>query len=190
MKTGNDVQINEQPVIGLFKSTGVISKVIQWQTRCEYSHAATFIDDYCWEAWHVGGSRKFRAGVTAPQKGEHREDTIIDLYVFHEMLSPMEVNAMRTFLNSMMGAPYDFRSVLRFVTRRAAAVNGKLFCSELSALGFAQIHKHLLHGEPHNFSPRDLSISPLLFKAKTIDWRQWRAQQYEIDYMKVWQTAS
>ena len=73
------------------------------------------------------------------------------------------------WLESQIGKRYDYRSVLRFVSRRPADENDAYFCSELVFRYFEEGGLRLLRGiEAHDVSPRDLSLSPYLYYQDTV----------------------
>jgi uncharacterized protein YycO len=138
--------------VALFKGKGFISKAIRLQTRSPYSHAGIIVGNTLYEAWHVGGVQKGRIAT--------------DPFVEFECPSLLDGDDVRivTFLESVLGMPYDWIMVARFLTRRAARENERYFCSELVMDAFRHVGIDLLHAESHNVSPRDLALSPLLVR--------------------------
>ena len=115
-----------------YKGKSMTSKLIQLQTRSEYSHVAIMLDDLSVvEAWQGTGVRK-------------------------------------DFLLTQLGKKYDYSSVFRFVTRRDALDNDRIFCSELVELAFIRGGLRLLRGNPSHHSPRDTVMCPYLKYLRTI----------------------
>jgi len=112
--------------VGLYKSNTIISKLIRWQTRGKYSHAALHFggDKVAVEAWHKGGVQKGPVGHL------HANGTQIDIYDIKRFFFEDVVEAYAT---EQVGKPYDFTMVARFMSRRGESSRSKekLFCSEL-----------------------------------------------------------
>ncbi len=146
----------------LYRGKGIISRSIRWQTRSKYSHAAIMLDDgTTYESWHKGGVRK----VSHPWE-DHDPTTLIDVYSVDR---PLDTVAMLQYLESQLGKKYDFKSIGRFLTRRDAPANDKLFCSEYALEAFYEGGVELLCIEPSHCSPAHLAMSPLLQFERTID---------------------
>lgn len=140
----------------LFRPTSLIGRLIAWQTRNEYSHAALLFDDgTLYEALEFNGVRK----VPDWQPGAE----LVDIFE----VSVDSDQAMREWLEKQVGKEYDYRSVIRFITRKQEdrKDSGRWFCSELvfAALkkGGAQVLERI---EPWAVSPALLSYSPFLRK--------------------------
>ena len=155
-------------IILQYKGTGLVSKLIQKQTRSPYSHTAIeFSDGKIIEAWRTGGERFWHGCVrwiTNPWDG-HAEDTVIDSY---RIDGYVDEAAARAFAEHQIGHRYDFTSVMRFVSRRNAPANDKWFCSELALSIIESGGLDLLHGNPSRMSPRDVVLSPLLYYEKAL----------------------
>ena len=148
----------------LYRGRSLISRLIQFQTRSDYSHVALMMDDCSvYEAWHVGGVRHLRS----PFDG-HSSGTYIDIFRITD-LRDCDVDQVEFFLSKQLGKKYDFASVVRFITRREAPADDKWFCSELVLAALKRGGVELLRLPPSEASPRDVSISPLLQYDKTID---------------------
>jgi len=148
-------------IIYLFKGTNLISKLIQFQSRSEYSHAAIEIDGNLYEA--VGkGVVKMPVGVALM----HYAKTPYDKF---ECIWPIVNNnkkQIKDFLEEQIGKKYDFTMLIRFLTRQQEHRKSKQkwFCSELV---FAAINKAvpiLKNIEPWMVSPAMISYSPYLRK--------------------------
>lgn len=144
--------------LALYRGTSLVSRLIRWQTRSVYSHAAMLMDDdTVYEAWHRGGVSH------APTLGfNHSPGTMVELYTF--FATDDQLAKIEAFLKSQVGCKYDWLSVIRFVTRFRTTDGSKSrwFCSELvfAALDAAGIPP-LSRIEPHLITPRDLGMSPV-----------------------------
>lgn len=159
----------------LFQGRGMLSRLIRWQQRTRWSHAAIMIDSGLWnpplppinpveriyakepviiEAWQGAGVRQTkldsRDGVEAFEvdglTDAHREKVV-------------------QFLKYQIGKGYDYLGVLRFVSRNRGSRLHKWFCSELvyAALESAGINL-FKRTEAWEVSPGLLARSPLLRK--------------------------
>ncbi len=139
-----------------YKGKGLISRLIQFQTRSPYSHVALLLNESeVIEAWHVGGVRK----LATPFVG-HDLKTVIDVYNITE---DFDEETVLKFLQKQLGKSYDFRSVFRFLTREKVVNDDKWFCSELICEAFSKGGLPLLKNISCSMvSPRDVSISPYL----------------------------
>lgn len=145
----------------LYRGTGLISKAIQFQTRSKYSHvAAQHVNGEVIEAWHTGGVRK----IPDPFY-DHASTTLIDVYKVNE---GFDAGRFWNLLETQIGCDYDFKSVARFLTRKEPSKDKKWFCSELICWAFNRVGRPILHGNPSELSPRDVSKSPLLDFQRTI----------------------
>ena len=148
-----------------YKGKGLISRLIQWQTRGQYSHVGLQLEDgSVIEAWHIGGVRHNAGLGTAHELG-----TEVDIYLV-EHVTKAEKMRVLDFLKSKLGRDYDFRSVFRFLSRRGESDEDrdKWFCSELIAAAFASAGVKLLMTNPSRISPEILSWSPRLVKLETV----------------------
>lgn len=141
-----------------------VSKAIRWQTRSQYSHIALLMpDDTVIEAWHIGGVQRVPSFID-----NHTPGTKVDVYKLRKESLPIGVGeTIANFLQNQVGQPYDFRAIVRFLTRRPYSANKKWFCSELCAEAF-RIGGIPLQDKPtYELSPRDIAMSPLLMKTST-----------------------
>ena len=149
--------------VGLYKSRTIVSRLIRWQTRGEYSHAALHFDGITSiEAWHKGGVQQGSIGHL------HGKGTEIDVY---EIVPPYNDQAISDYAEAQVGKPYDFTMVARFMSRRGESrrSKGKLFCSEMvfDGLGLGGVHL-FRKTEGWEVSPDLLKRSPLLRYSHTI----------------------
>src|SRR5688572_30038297 len=108
----------------LFKGKGLVSRLIRWQTRSEYSHAALLLEDGT-----LIESREGK-GVQAIANWQRPENAVL-----FEVKGLQEewARGAREFLSAQIGKKYDWLMVARFVSRRQEkrSTSGKWFCSEL-----------------------------------------------------------
>ena len=160
--------------VALFKGRSLISRLIRWQTRSEYSHAALWLPETeeVIEAWHRGGVRR------GPIHNVHTPGTEVDIFSvdlplarsYEEPLLDQYEDRMMQFATKQVGGRYSFRSVFRFLSRRSAEHRpGIWFCSELVTRAFRIGGASLLERIPsEHVSPALLSYSPLLKFDRTI----------------------
>lgn len=141
----------------LFKGRGIISRLIRWQTRSKYSHAAILVDEESStiiESWQGAGVRSKKITdwrdievFNVDLQGEHKEAAVL------------------MFLIDQVGKHYDYSGVIRFVSRRKPprADNQKWFCSELVFAAFQYAGVNLLERiDAAAVSPGLLALSPKL----------------------------
>lgn len=140
----------------LYEGKSLVSRIIQFQTRSRFSHAAIQMDSgLIVEAWHIGGVRP----LPSVHEG-HTPGTKVSVF---DVTVPFDTEAVDKFLADQIGKRYDFWSVARFLTRRDSAANDRWFCSELVMAAFLAGGAHLLHRiPPSHTTPRDLWLSPYL----------------------------
>lgn len=142
-----------KPAVLLFHGRGLISAAIRLQTRSEYSHAALLMPDgQIVEAWQGAG---VRVKALTDWSG-------IDIYDVPRLYQ-YQWNDAIDFALRQVGQGYDYKGVLRFLTRQDTPENGKWFCSELvfAAMQFAGLN--LLERIPAaEVSPGMLRLSPHL----------------------------
>lgn len=144
-----------------YQGTSWVSWCIKTQTRSIWSHsAAVFRDDTVVESWHkVGVDHVDEGSLILNLSKNHSPGTTVDL--FHIDCTKEQADIFEAFLLSQKGMPYDFPSVLRFVTKKSAYENGKWFCSELFIYGTNKAGVFLLvYICPSEVSPQLLGISP------------------------------
>lgn len=141
-----------KPAILLMKGKGIISKMIQWQTRSIYSHAAFLLPDgRILESWQGAGVR-IRDYPQGP-----------GITTFDVQISDRRWDDVLNFAHSQVGRPYDYLAVARFITRENDGENTSWFCSELVFEAFSCAGCQLLERvQSWEVSPALLSMSPLL----------------------------
>ena len=132
------------------------SLLIRLQTRSRYSHVAVEMDDgTVIEAWAFIGVRH-----VADKFEAHKAGTVIESF---EITGDCDQAAVASFLRSQLGKKYDYRSLVRFITRRNTRLDDKWFCSELVLEAFRRGGLELLMRIPASHAtPRDIIISPFL----------------------------
>lgn len=115
--------------IVFFKGKGLLSALIRWQTRGKFSHVGlAFPDNAFFESWTGSGKKLWRNGGVAKKLNWQPEG---DETIATVALDDAQMQRARAFCESNLGRGYDFRSVIRFLTRIKPASNDKFFCSEL-----------------------------------------------------------
>jgi hypothetical protein len=154
-----DVVFGDNDVaVCFYAGGGIVGRAIRWQTRSKVGHTATFMPR--WQSWIEADARK---GVIL--RGEERPDRV-DFAV----VTLPNYNAADVFAFQSIGASYDKRMILRFLTRQkeAKGTADDFFCSEHTS----SLLRHggvvaLAHSEPWEESPGDLYLSPILFPQKS-----------------------
>jgi len=142
--------------VGLYKSKTIVSRLIRWQTRGDYSHAALHCDGEAIEAWHRGGVQRGPIGHL------HKKGTVIDIFKVNKLYTNTLTKA---FAVEQVGKPYDFTMVGRFVSRRGVSRRSKKkwFCSELVFDAFVEGGLRLFKNtQGWEVSPDLLKRSPYL----------------------------
>ncbi len=144
------------PAVLLFRGKGIISALIRWQTRGEYSHAALLLPDgRIVESWQGDG---VRIKTLTDWKN-------IDRLHIPVMSDSQWADAI-AFALAEVGRGYDYWAIIRFISRRRMPENDKWFCSELVFAALAHVGVKLFERiEPWAVSPGLLAISPMLSPA-------------------------
>ena len=140
----------------LYSGTSTISRLIRWQTRSQYSHAAAILPDGT-----LIEAREFE-GVLSRYPTISRD---MEAERFTVEVTDAQAEIIERFLKAQVGKRYDYTMVARFVTRRdeARRTSKKWFCSELVFAAFKKAGVALLRDtEPWEVSPGMLARSPLL----------------------------
>jgi len=149
--------------VALFASkVSPISKLIEWETRSKYSHAAIVqTDGSVIEAVENEGVHRLSKlpDVAYPDR--------IDLFEVrgpYGGLNDTQTANIEAFLGRQLGLPYDWPDLIGFVTRSGnAEVRGAWFCSELVFAAIEAGGVTLLRDiPPFQVSPGILSLSPYL----------------------------
>jgi len=107
------------------------------------------------EAWHVGGVKH-----TCNLNADHTEGTLIDVFDIDGLTAEQRCT-VEEFLRANVGFRYDFRGVLKFISRRKHRNPSRWFCSELvfAALQHAKVDV-LQRITPAEVYPGLLCVSP------------------------------
>lgn len=165
--------------LGFYRGRSAVSRLIRWQTRSVYSHVAGRLangehvyDGRCppfdagavVEAWHA----PWPGGVFARRDWfeGHTDETRVDVFAA-PALTPAEAEAAWDWVMDVaIEVPpprYDYRAILRFLSRRRKPADGRWFCSELWAAAFAAVGRPLLARVPAgHVSPAMLAWSTVL----------------------------
>ena len=143
-------------MIGLYKGTSMISTLIKWRTWSEYSHVSWINEDgSVIEAWTDGVCQRKSIHEA------HRPGTQID--IFDVKMSLEQKARIKLFLKGEIGKKYDYRGVMKFISRRSGDNQDRWFCSELIAAAFNFADVPLLVRIPvYKIYPGLLAYSPLL----------------------------
>lgn len=143
-------------IIAAHKGTGVLSRMIAWQTRSYdgYSHVSLVLPDRrqieaWWDGVHINTAFNAHGG---------------DVDFFTVEASDDAAARMVAFAEQEVGAKYDFWADLCFATRlRPAPDDKRWFCSELAYAALAAGGINLFRAtQPWEVSPGMLVRSPLL----------------------------
>ncbi len=173
--------------IALYQGKSLISLLIRWQTRSRYSHAAFLLDDgSVIEAWQpcvreISGTglparqflephgRDTRATISPALSRQHTPGTTVDIFKFITPLTPEENRHLEYLARRDVGTPYDYRGIVRFLTRQRDGRSRRLFCSEQVFARCQQIGRPLLdRTEAWRVPPDWLARSPHLALDQTI----------------------
>jgi uncharacterized protein YycO len=124
----------------LFKGRGLFSKLIQWKTNSQYSHAAILLPDgeTIIESWQGAGVRK--------KKMTDWEDT----ETFNVDYDPFYTQMIINFLETQKGKDYDYLGALGIALNKNIHNKNKFFCFKLVFAAFQYIGVNLLERtEPH-----------------------------------------
>lgn len=145
----------------LHRDQGVVSRLIRWQQRSDYSHASLLLPDgRILEALQGQGVIESRRLMELATKDRER------ITPFAVQVGVRQAASVYEFAHDQTGKPYDWTMVVRFVSRQQESrkSSGKWFCSELVYAACQQAGVHLLHPriEPWRVSPGGLLTSPRL----------------------------
>lgn len=148
--------MNQRGKVLLFRGGDPISWLVKVQTRSQYSHAAILLENgrSCVESYPGSGVR-IRQLTDADFER-------IDIYDVKGMTDEMWRTAIN-FSLEQLDKGYDWRSVLRFVSKVPSSDNSRWFCSELVFKAIAVAGVRLLDRVPSaEVSPAMINLSPLL----------------------------
>jgi len=142
------------PAILLYRGTSAIDRLIQWQTRSPYSHAAI---------WMPNASVIESAnGIGVRHRMACVDDATADVFTVPGATAAHWMRAI-DFCTAEIGCKYDWIGIARFITRKPGGDPDRWFCSELVAAACrAGGFPLLARIEPWAISPGLLAVSPLL----------------------------
>jgi len=114
-----------------FKGISLVSKLIRFWTRGDYSHVGVLINkDVYIEVWPES---KFNAISMKWDKGspfiKHKPKTEVTIFEL-EFKNKDDYLRMVNWYYSLIGKPYDWLAIIGFVLRFKLKPNNKYFCSE------------------------------------------------------------
>lgn len=140
----------------MFRGGNPISLLVRLQTRSIYSHTALLIPGTNWVIESYPGAGVRKRCLTDKDLSE------VDMYDVKGMTPAMWQKAIE-FAETQLTKGYDWRSVLRFVSKTSARENGRWFCSELVHKSIAEGGIRLLERvDSAEVSPGHVAMSPLL----------------------------
>lgn len=163
--------------IALYQGKSPISRLIRWQTRSPYSHAAFLLDDgSVIEAWQpcvreISPARHSSLATRhfAALSRQHTPGTTVDIFKFVAPLTADENRQLEFLARRDVGTPYDYRGIIRFLTRQRDGRSRRLFCSEQVFARCRQIGRPLLERtEAWRVPPDWLARSPHLELDQTV----------------------
>ncbi len=166
--------------IALYHGKSLISRLIRWQTRSPYSHAAFLLDNGgVIEAWAPivreinplppRNSLVEHHPSLPALSAQHTPGTRVDIFRFTTPLKRDENRMLEFLARRDVGTPYDYRGIFRFLTREPGGTKHRLFCSEMVFARCAQIGRPLLdRTEAWRVPPDWLARSPHLELEQTV----------------------
>ena len=143
-----------------YRGVSPLSKSIRWQTRGQYSHIAIHNIETNQVVEALAGPtrkdfwrRNGKVYLADSPSQYHTPGTYIDTLTLKDPEFPHDEAWAHAL--TLVETPYDYRGVIRFVSRRAMDVNGKLFCSEAATENMIAVGHKPTHLKPHVVSPRD-----------------------------------
>lgn len=143
--------------LAFYKGKSIISRLIRWKTRGEYSHVAVMFDDgRILEAWQGTNSVRWIKSLS----DGHTAGTVVDIYDIDALV--MEDAALK-FAESQIGKQYGYRTILKFLSNTSGDDKDEWICSEIAlAIAIAGGVPLLARVDAYKISPAMLSWSPLL----------------------------
>ena len=141
-----------------FEGISPVSWAIRLQTLCNTSHVA-------WEtrAGTVIEAVPWHGVVCSDDPWRyHTPGTKIKVFDFASPLTDEEGRVALRWLLKQVGKKYDYRGVIRLVTRVPHPENDKWFCSELVSAVCREIARPISRLPDHHVIPRDIVVSPKL----------------------------
>lgn len=150
----------------LFKGKSLVSRLIAWQTRGEFSHVAVqFPDGRIFEAFEGSALKGFRDGGVRYRESDP-DWSACQAFEIQDSTS-LQWELMQGYAEDILeqSSGYDYWGVLRFISRRRLPrTNTRYFCSEvvMEITRKAQISLLSSRIPSDEVSPWVLSLSPRL----------------------------
>lgn len=174
--------------IALYKGKGFISNAIKFITRSPYSHAAFRFDAGANKAaegiyrsyqlseklhfWGMGAVVEAWSGGVQNSlsiSSLHERGTKVDVFEMVTPLTEEQEKQLVLFCADIIGWPYSYWNVLKFITKQQGKVDGSYFCSEAVFEGWLKAGIKLLNGKQAWEVPPDwLSMPTLLHKVEQL----------------------
>lgn len=148
--------------VAQYQGVSAISKLIRWQTRSLYSHTAFLFDDgsvvEAWASPYPGMVRHVK-----DLSEQHTPGTVVDIFEFKDPLTVEENIALEFRARDAVGLHYDYKGIVRFLTRQRSTNSKAVFCSELVYRECHRIGRPLMERtEAWRVPPDWIPRSPLL----------------------------
>lgn len=138
----------------LYKGTSIISKIIRFITKSEYSHSAIVIDECHVAECNIWYSFRIR-----------HISYVSDSYDLYRCKEEYNKDKIMEFIHNNIGSKYDYREILRCLGFKIKDDKNKLICSESVYDCFKYAGCDLLpYNEDGITTPSDISKSKLLEK--------------------------
>lgn len=146
----------------LFTGGDPIASLVRWQTRSQYSHAALLIPgtNTVIESFPFVGVRK--------RELSSNDWTRIHAFAVPDMTAKQWQGSIQ-WAEAQLGSGYDWRNVLRFVSRLPGRDNQRWFCSELVHEAIAKTYRSLLQKPSCYVDPGELATSPLVARDEAFE---------------------
>jgi len=109
------------------------------------------------EAWPKGGVQAVDGWLT-----NHKAGTPVDLFVFRLQPTQENVRLALEWATEQIGKRYDWRGVIKFLTRAPGEYDDDWFCSEYGAEIAVKARAPLSNIPSYEMSPRDVAASARL----------------------------
>jgi uncharacterized protein YycO len=160
-------------VIACFRGKGVVSDLIRWQTRGQYSHVA----------WLLPTGRviesHFVGGVQISESPFVLNGINADFDVFSvKCLTGVQCASISSFLRRQIGRKYDYLGIIRFLAGINRDNENRWFCSELVAEACELAGRPLLKTDAWKISPESLAWSTELVQVEQNAGVNWWERTY------------
>lgn len=155
-------------MIAIYKGISPISRAIKFLNWSDYSHVAWITPTgSCIEAIITNGFLLKGSVIESPHfDTRHTPGTIVDFFRV-PCMTPLQEDQVAGFMRHQLGKPYDFRGVIKFLTRGKSSNDSNWFFSELVFSAIKAAHISLLELPAWKVYPGMISYSPLVEKVYT-----------------------